>query len=203
VVQGVIYEKTLARTSSGGSSNGFFLQNTAATADADPNSSDGIFVFMGSFTSMIGGYIPLVGDEVVVQGRVSEYFNFTQLGSASALAVVRSGVDLEAEIAGFDVNPPDLLADANRYWERHEGMRGTIPAITKTIDGRDVFPSTADGEIWLIRGDHEIAGWADPYDRRALRSQVDAIGAVRRRNGYHHDRSHGVRLAGTMVLPPA
>src|SRR3990172_8556594 len=53
-VQGLIYEETLARTSSGGSQNGFFLQNTAATSDADPNTSDGVFVFMGNFTSLIG-----------------------------------------------------------------------------------------------------------------------------------------------------
>jgi predicted extracellular nuclease len=168
-VQGVIYEKTLARTSGGGSQYGFFIQDTSATADGDPDSSDGIFVFMGGFTDLIGGYVPQVGDEVVIQGRVSEFFNLTELSSASALAVVRSGVDLEAELPAFDVNPPDNLADANRYWERHEGMRAQVPANSIVIDGRDVFASTADGEIWLARGDHPIAQSVDPYARRAFR----------------------------------
>lgn len=169
VIQGVIYEKTLARTSSGGSQYGFFIQNTAATADSDPNSSDGIFVFMGGFTDLIGGYVPQVGDEVVIQGRVSEFFFLTELSSARLLHLVRSGVNLDAEIPAFDVNPPDDLADANRYWERHEGMRAQVPANSIVIDSRDVFASTADGEFWLARGDHPIAGRADPYSRRAFR----------------------------------
>jgi predicted extracellular nuclease len=168
-VQGVITQKTLARTSSGGSQNGFFLQNTAAIADGDPNSSDGIFVFMGGFTDLIGGYVPQVGDEVVIQARVSEFFFLTELSSARALVVVRSGVDLEAELPAFDVNPPDNLADANRYWERHEGMRAQVPANSIVIDSRDVFASTADGEFWLARGDHPIAQRSDPYARRAFR----------------------------------
>jgi len=169
IVQGVIYEKTLARTSSGGSQNGFFLQNTATSADSDPNSSDGVFVFMGNFTSLIGGYVPVVGDEVILRTRVTEFFSLTELTSATALMVVRTGVDLGAEVLAFDVNPPDDLADANRYWERHEGMRAQVPADSIVIDSRDVFASTADGEMWLARGDSEIAQREDPYARRAFR----------------------------------
>ena len=168
-VQGVIYEKTLARTSAGGSQNGFFLQNTQATADGDPNSSDGIFVFMGGFPDLIGGYVPQIGDEVVIQGRVSEFFFLTELSSARALVVVRSGVDLAAEVPAFEVDPPDILEDANRYWERHEGMRAQVPANSIVIDSRDVFASTLDGEVWLARGDSEIAQRPEPYERRVFR----------------------------------
>lgn len=169
VVRGVIYQKTLARTSTGGSQNGFFIQNTPETADGDSRSSDGIFVFMGSFTSLIGGYIPVVGDEVVISGRVTEFFNLTELSSARLLRLVRSGVDLDAELPAFDVKPPDDLVEANRYWERHEGMRAQVPAGSLVIDSRDVFASTADGEVWLMRGDHPVAQWADPYTRRVFR----------------------------------
>ncbi|HZD56215.1 MAG TPA: hypothetical protein VE136_05810, partial [Anaerolineales bacterium] len=168
-VQGVIYERTLARASNGGNQNGFFIQNTAATADSDPNSSDGIFVFMGGFTDLIGGYVPEVGDEVILRGRVSEFFNLTELSSASALEVLRSGVDLESEVPAFEVNPSADLADANRYWERHEGMRAQIPASSIVLNGRDVFASTLDGEVWVARGDSAIAQRADPYARRAFR----------------------------------
>ena len=55
-IRGVIYERTLMRTAAGGNQRGFFIQNTAATADGDPTTSDGIFVFTGSFTTLIGGY---------------------------------------------------------------------------------------------------------------------------------------------------
>lgn len=168
-IQGVIYEKTMARTSSGSSTFGFFIQNTAATADSDPNSSDGLFVFMNRFTSLIGGYVPQVGDEVIIRGNISEFFNMSQMSSASLISLVRSGVDVNAEIPAFEVNPPDLLTDALRYWERHEGMRAQVPAGSKLISGRDVFPSTADGEVWLMRGDHPLAQRADPYARRSFR----------------------------------
>jgi predicted extracellular nuclease len=169
LVQGVIYQKTLARTSAGAAQYGFFIQNTAAQDDDDPNSSDGIFVFMGGFTSLFGGYVPQVGDEVVISGRVSEFFNMTQLSSASLVQLVRSGVNVDAEVTAFEVNPPDDLAASNRYWERREGMRALVPAGSLAVDGRDVFPGTADAEQWLIRGDHPVAQRVDPFARRVFR----------------------------------
>ena len=52
-VQGVIYEKTLqAISNSANTYKGFFIQNTSATADADPNTSDGLFVFMGTSSTV-------------------------------------------------------------------------------------------------------------------------------------------------------
>jgi predicted extracellular nuclease len=173
-VQAVIYEKTLARTSSGGSNRGFFLQDTAATADSDPNSSNGIFVFHGTFTTLLraggGFYTPTVGDEIVLSGRASEFFNLSQLSSSLSLwDVVRSGVVLNVETPAFEVDPPDDLVDSNRYWERREGMRAQVPAGSVVVDSRDVFASTADGEVWLARGDSEIAQRDDPFERRAFR----------------------------------
>ena len=83
--------------------------------------------------------------------------------------MVRSGVDLNAEVPAFDVNPSADLADANRYWERHEGMRGQIPADSIVLNGRNVFASTADAEVWVARPDSVIAQRTDPYTRRAFR----------------------------------
>ena len=48
-VQGVIYEKTLqAISNSTNTYKGFYLQNKAALADGNPNTSDGLFVFMNT-----------------------------------------------------------------------------------------------------------------------------------------------------------
>jgi predicted extracellular nuclease len=168
IVQGVIYEKTLQATDSTDTYKGFFLQNTAATADGDPNTSDGIFVFMNTFTSLIGGYTPQVGDEVVISAKVQEYYFMTELSSATALKVVRSGVDINAEVAPVVANPPVSLADANRYWERLQGMRIQVPQNSIVLGGRNVF-SPADAEIWLARSDSTIAQRSDPYTRRAFR----------------------------------
>ena len=83
-VQGVIYENTLAATSGGGTNYGFFIQNTSASADTDPNTSDGLFVYMNTLSSMSGPsgpYTPTVGDEIVVSGSISEYYNMTELSN--------------------------------------------------------------------------------------------------------------------------
>jgi predicted extracellular nuclease len=169
VVQGVIYEKTLQATSFGTPYQGFFIQNTAATEDGDPNTSDGLFVFMSTHADLIGGYEPVVGDEVVITGRISEYYNMTEMSSASLVgSVVRHGVDIEAELPPVVVNPPDSLANANRYWERLQGMRLQVPQDSIVLGGRNVF-SPADAEFWVASPDSTIAQRSDPYTRRAFR----------------------------------
>lgn len=173
-VQGVIYELTLARTAAGVSNFGFFMQNTATTADTDPTTSDGIFVFSGRFSTLrqdgkTALYTPRAGDEVVLRGPVVEFFNLTQLSNPFVAALVRSGVDLTAETPAFEANPPDDLAAALRYWERREGMRARVPSGSVVLGGRNVFPSTADGELWLARPDSAIAQRTDPYARRSFR----------------------------------
>ncbi len=168
-VQGVVTE--LVRQKSGTSTNrGFFLQNLPAMADADPNTSDGIFVFMGSSGTIprdpTGSYIPAVGDEIQLSGRVSELFSLTQLSSGLRVhAVIGSG----RTISPFVASPPDHLPDANRYWERREGMQAQVPAGSVVTGKRDVFASTADGELWVVRGDHPVAQRTDELTRRVFR----------------------------------
>jgi predicted extracellular nuclease len=168
-IQGVIFEKTLqAISNSTNTYKGFFIQNTAATADGDPNTSDGLFVFMNTYSDLIGGYVPVVGDEVIISGRISEYYNMTELSSATMLELVRSGVDLNAELSPTVVNPSANLDDANRYWERLQGMRVQVPQGSIVLGGRNVF-SPADAEVWVASPDSTIAQRVDPYTRRAFR----------------------------------
>jgi uncharacterized protein len=167
--QGVVRQKIVTRTSAGVANYGFFLQSTPGTADGDPLSSDGIFVFQSRFTDLIGGYVPQVGDEIVVRARVAEFFSFTELTSASLVSLVRTGVDVGVEAPAFEADPPDDLAEAYRYWERREGMAAMVPHGALATSGRDVFPSTLDGEVWLIRPDHPLAKRKKPYTRRAFR----------------------------------
>jgi len=174
IVRGVVTQKTVARTSSGGIQNGFFLQNTPATADDDPTTSDGVFVFLGGFTTLLradGGpaYLPAVGDELVLRATVSEFFALTELTSPRLLSVAGTGLDPDTAVTVTEADPPAVLADANRYWERHEGERLRIPAGAIATSGRDVFPGTADSEVWVIRPDDPLAQRSDPYARRVFR----------------------------------
>jgi predicted extracellular nuclease len=157
VIQGVIYEKTLqAISNSTNTYKGFYIQNTAATADTDPTTSDGMFVFM-STTGTIGSYTPQVGDEIILSGSVQEYYNMTELVSPLTLvSVLRSGVIIDNEILPVVANPPVSLLDANCYWERLQGMRVQVPQNSVVLGGRNVF-SPADAEIWVAAPDSTVA----------------------------------------------
>ncbi|WP_018348053.1 lamin tail domain-containing protein [Longispora albida] len=168
-VRGVITQKSLAKTSAGANQYGFYLQSRLGNTDGNADSSDGIFVFMGGFTTLIGGYEPKVGDEVVVRARVSEYFNMTQLSGASLVRVIESGLDVNNVVAISDTVPPADLDAAYRFWERHEGARMRVRGGSVVTAGRDVFGSTADSEIWLVDKSDPLATRTDPYARRVFR----------------------------------
>ena len=101
-IKGVVYETTLARTSAAPNQYGFFIQNTAAQADGDPTTSDGIWIFMGAFPDVLnavtgqGSYVPKVGDEIVLRGAVSEFFNFTQLSSPRFVTLTGTALNVDA-----------------------------------------------------------------------------------------------------------
>jgi hypothetical protein len=182
VIQGVIYEKTQEYRSSGGAYYGFFIQNTMDATDGAPNTSDGIFVFHYQFANLLvdggGYYFPKIGDEVILCGQVQERFNNTRLNNPLLIEVVRTGVDLDVEVPAFIVNPPstinddedfDDIEDAYRYWERREGMRAQIPSGSIILNGRDVFASSFDSEVWVALPDSLIAERVDVYERRSFR----------------------------------
>jgi predicted extracellular nuclease len=210
-VRGVITQRVLSRTAAGASQYGFFLQSRLGATDGDPTSSDGVFVFMGGFTTLIGGYSPAVGDEVVLRARVSEFFNQTQLSGASLVGMVATGLDVDTAVAVTDATPPADSAVADRYWERREGERLRVRAGSSVTGARDVFASTRDSEIWLLDRDDPLIGRADPYARRSFRDPhpLDDVPATLFDNGNGQRiliGSQGVKAASgdaTTVLPPA
>jgi len=166
VVQGVIYSKLLS-FDDGQAQHGFLIQNTRETADADPNTADGIFVFVGFKSDFRDGYSPVVGDEVIVRGEVTEYFGQTQLSRPQLVRAVRQNVDLDKELPPIEAQPPNELEDANRYWERREGMRVRVRAGSIAVSGRHHFKN--DSEIWFAGPDTTIARRTQPYARRVFR----------------------------------
>ncbi|MEU2612686.1 lamin tail domain-containing protein [Micromonospora sp. NPDC007271] len=168
-VRGVITQLSLTRSSAGAEQHGFYLQSRRGTEDGDPLTSDGVFVFMGSFTTLLGGYTPTVGDEVVLRARVSEYFNQTQLSSATLVSKLDSGLDVDTAVQVDDAVPPADAAAADRFWERHEGARLRVRSGSGVSAPRHSYPSTADSEIYVVDREDPIMKRTDPYARRVYR----------------------------------
>jgi uncharacterized protein len=167
-VRGVVAQLAQSRTETGATQYGFFLQSRVGTEDGDPATSDGVFVYMSTFTTLIGGYAPTVGDEIVIEARVSEYFNLTELTGASLVTRLATGVPA-AELQIDDAIPPADIAAANAFWERHEGMQLRVRAGSGAVSGTKVYSSTADAEVWVIDRDDPLMQRTDPYARRVFR----------------------------------
>jgi predicted extracellular nuclease len=114
-----------------GGFSGFFVQEETADADADPLTSEGLFVFSGFAVS--------VGDIVRVRGRVTEFSDLTELTSVSALVVCSSGEIVPAAAVTLPVaNVTDL--------ERFEGM---LVNFDQTLTATEVFSLGRFGEVSL------------------------------------------------------
>jgi predicted extracellular nuclease len=108
VIEGVV----VGDFAGAGGLGGYFVQEEDADADADPATSEGIFV--------AGGDVADVGDVVRVRGTVSESFGRTQLGSITAAEVCPG----EGAVTATEVQlPVTSLGD----WERLESMAVTLP----------------------------------------------------------------------------
>jgi len=100
-----------------GDLNGFNVQEEDADADADPMTSEGIFIFNGSS--------PVVnvqnGDLVRVEGVVSEFNGLTEITSFTGVTVLSSGNPLPTAAT---LSLPVTSTDA---FEAYEGMLVTFP----------------------------------------------------------------------------
>jgi hypothetical protein len=153
--------------------------------------------------------VPKVGDEIVLTGRAAEFFNYTQISSPRFVSQTGTALDVDVVLPPTDANPPSVVTDANRYWERVENMRLRVPGNSLVTDGLDVFPGTADAEMWLVRGDSEIAQRSG-YAQRVFRDAHpldDLPGLVDNGNGFRIlVGALGLKSAAndnTLLLPPS
>lgn len=170
------------------SSSGFWM--TDPTPDADPATSDGIFVFRGAAT---------VGDLVRVNGRVDEFrpggsgsTNLTTTEVVSpTVTVVSAGNPLPTVVIGVDRLPPTLVIDDDStssveaagavydpandgidFWESLEGMRLSV------ADAVAVGPTNSFGEIAVVSELQAGAGRRTPRGG-ILVGQLGAAGDYR------------------------
>lgn len=119
----------------GRKSNGFFMQDPLV--DADPNTSEGIFVFTSSTPTVT------VGDAVTVNGMATEFFNLTQIASSSCkVSITSSGNPLPAAIV-LTTAELDPAGPTNQL-ERFEGMRVHADTLVS------VAPTNQFGEIFTV-----------------------------------------------------
>ncbi|HJP70200.1 MAG TPA: lamin tail domain-containing protein [Candidatus Limnocylindria bacterium] len=157
--------------------NGFWM--TDPTPDADPATSDGIFVFRSREAK------PAVGDLVSVNGTVDEFrpggsggsenLTTTEIVSFSPLTIVSSNNDLPTTVIGVDRMPPTEVIDDDStdsveasnavydpqndgidFWESLEGMR------LQVADAVAVGPTNGFGEVAVISEAQEAAGLRTP-----------------------------------------
>jgi uncharacterized repeat protein (TIGR01451 family) len=118
--------------------NGFFIQEPDAGVDADPNTSEGIFVFTSAAPAVA------VGDAVTVLGTATEFFNLTQLDSTlpgdvtvnSNANPLPTSVTLTTTI----LDPAGTLTQLERF----EGMRMHADALVSVV------PSNEFGETFTV-----------------------------------------------------
>lgn len=135
--------QSIPQVNRSGELRGFLMEEEAGDHDADPATSEGIFIFTGN--------APVLdvqeGQKVCVSGRVSEYFGMTQLTATTAgsLALVASDAPLPPA-ATLDL---PVLGDIDDYYEKYEGMR---VQFKDPLHVSEYFEVARYGQIVLTQG---------------------------------------------------
>ncbi|MEJ2304598.1 MAG: hypothetical protein P8Y14_23985 [Anaerolineales bacterium] len=117
------------------SKRGFFIQQ--ANCDADVNTSDGLFVYIGSRTNVVSP-----GDLVEVTGQIQEYYGMTEVDTQPEKVTVLSRNEPLPGV--IELNPPADNAQARDYFERLESM---YVALSQALV---VGPTDSRDETWVI-----------------------------------------------------
>ena len=154
-------------------SNGFFLQEPDASVDADPNTSEGIFVF----TSSAPPAAAAIGNMVSVGATVQEFIPSADPASPPATELITPTVNLlstgnplpvpivitasETTQASETTNPMDSL-------EEYEGMRVTVPSLTVTgpTQGTITEPAATVASSGVFLG--VVTGVARPFREQGI-----------------------------------
>ncbi len=118
---------------------GFYLQEQDSDADADPATSEGIFVF-SPLTNVS------VGDVVRARGTVTEFVtqtsSLTELSSVSSVSICSTGNTVTPTTLTL---PVSAMSD----FERYEGMR---VHFSQTLTANETFTLARFGEVRLAEG---------------------------------------------------
>jgi uncharacterized repeat protein (TIGR01451 family)/fimbrial isopeptide formation D2 family protein len=169
-VEGVV----TANFQGAGKLQGFFLQEEDADADADPNTSEGIFIFCGGCTTPVAE-----GQRVKATGVVSEFSGMTEItASAAGSVVVTDAANHLAEVTPAVINLP-IAGNVDAFYEAREGMLVTF-ADPLTVS--EYFELGRFGQIVLSQGGRpfqftednppSVAGYTAHLDALARRQVI-------------------------------
>jgi predicted extracellular nuclease len=146
-------------------SNGFFIQNPDNAADADPNTSEGVFVFTSSRPTATA----TIGNMVQVVGTVAEFIpssdpnspSSTEISGSPTVSLISSGNPLPTPVTltAADTDPAGPIDQLEKY----EGMRVHVDVMTASgpTDGNlneANATSTSNGVFFGV-----IAGISQPF----------------------------------------
>jgi predicted extracellular nuclease len=118
--------------------DGFFIQ-AAGAGDGNAGTSDGLFVFTGRAPTVN------VGDEAEVTGRVTEFFNMTEIEGAEVI-VARTGLPLPARVTLDAARPSPNQPLPPTDLEPFEGM------LVSVVNGTASSPTNEFNEVSVVAG---------------------------------------------------
>jgi uncharacterized protein len=134
---------TLLKTGSNagaGAASGFFLQTPDANVDADPNTSQGIFVFTSTVPAYTSTATPVaVGDEVTVTGTVVEFNGMTEISPATNLTLIDTGNTLPTAVTLMAADLPSNAQPTQPQLEKYEGMRLSAASLLGVVPNDSFF----------------------------------------------------------------
>jgi predicted extracellular nuclease len=119
-------------TNNGGAASGFFIQAPDASADADPNTSEGLFVFTSSVPTVA------VGDSVNVTGTVVEFNGMTEISPVSGVSINSTGNMLPTAVTLTTTILDPAAPPTQPQLEKYEGMRMSAASL-RTVAPNDNF----------------------------------------------------------------
>ncbi|MFL6213062.1 MAG: ExeM/NucH family extracellular endonuclease [Blastocatellia bacterium] len=153
---------------------GFFLQEEDADADADPATSEGVFIFCNTCPTLVAE-----GQRVRATGVVSEFNNMTEItASAGGSVVITDAGNHLAEVTPAVISLP-VVGDLNAFYEAREGM---LVTFSDTLIVSEYFQLARFGQIELYQGSRprqftedappSVAGYTAHLDELARRRVI-------------------------------
>lgn len=173
---------------------GIFVQEEAADQDADPGTSEGVFVgYVDGGTDPLGRRRFEPGDVVRVNGRVAEKFGQTQINETIRQEPTETGTaPVPAPVAIDEVRAEGQDAGTRPYYESLEGMRVGLDTAVANSGGTNKF-----GELFLTPGPEKDRVFRDETVPGLIAADSDA-GAGDPDNPYRDPDGSTTRVDGDL-----